>query len=90
MSKHIVSVRLSEVNANTTDKITHVRFSNGSMESVPSVVQAAILFGTGYYYTTADGRKADVEAINPANGAPYIRTKANITVRDNLLNLPRF
>lgn len=33
---------------------------------------------------------SEVESVHPQYGAPYIRTKANYTTKDNLLSLPRF
>ncbi|WP_081016075.1 DUF3892 domain-containing protein [Lactococcus garvieae] len=44
-------------------------------------------FYTDYFTLT---QKAFIEVVRHSSGDPYIRTKANSTIKDNLLNLPRF
>lgn len=89
MAYHITHIRTSENNATTTDKITHVKLESGTEETVEQVVRY-LDAKIEYYYTTSSNSKALVQAVHPTHGRPYIRTKANQTAKDNLLNLPRF
>ncbi len=89
MAYHITHIRTSENNATTTDKITRVKLEGGTEETVEQVVKY-LDAKMEYYYTTSNNSKALVESVHPTHGQPYIRTKANHTTKDNLLNLPRF
>lgn len=86
---HITHIRTSEKNATTTDKITHIKLESGTEETVEQVVRYLVA-KMEFYYTTSSNLTALVEAVHPTHGQPYIRTKANHTKKDNLLNLPRF
>lgn len=89
MSYRITHVRLSSNYASSTDKITHVKLDGGTVETVEQVVKYLDM-NMDYYYTTSSYSRATVEAVHPTYGTPYIRTKANNTISDNLLNLPKF
>lgn len=89
MAYRITHIRTSENNATTTDKITHVKLEDSTIETVAQVVRY-LDSKMEYYYTTSDNSKALVEAVHPTYGQAYIRTKANHTTKDNLLNLPKF
>lgn len=89
MAYQITHIRLSDNNLARSEKITDVKLSNNSIQQVSEVVKWIDL-GLEYYYTTATYSIANVEAVHPSIGNPYIRTKANKTERDNLLSLPRF
>lgn len=89
MSFEIVAIRTKYSFSTTTSDITDVRLSNGVIENVDDVV-VYIDSGIEYFYTTSYYTKASVETVHPYAGKPYIRTKANSTTKDNLLNLPRF
>ena len=85
-------------------KITHVRVqSQGSTEQ--HITNIKISIGTTYtraeavrnidssiehYFTTRDGKTATVVTVHPYSGDPYIKTKPDSTIKDNLLSLPRF
>ena len=89
MSYRITHIRTSDTNTTSTDKITHVKLESGTVERVEQVVRYLDM-KMEYYYTTSNNSKALVESVHPTYGQPYIRTKANHTTKDNLLNLPRF
>lgn len=89
MAYQITHVRVSDSFPTSIDKITAVKLSDGSVETVAQVVKYLDLF-MEYFYTTSANSRALVEAVHPAGRPPYIRTKANATTKDNLLNLPRF
>ncbi len=89
MSRRITHIRTSEAYSTSTDKITYVKLEDGKVESVEQVVMYLDM-NIEYYYTTSNYSKALVESVHPQIGRPYIRTKANHTIKDNLLSLPRF
>lgn len=89
MAYQIIAVRTKDIFAFKPSDITDVKLSNGSTESVQAVVKY-IDSGVEYFYTTSWTSKAEVESVHPDSRAPYIRTKANYTTADNLLNLPKF
>jgi len=89
LANKITHVRVSEYNPTSTDKITDVKLSQGTSESVSQVVRY-LDSGAEYYYTTSTNSRALVETVHPDYKPAYIRTKANRTTKDNLLNLPRF
>lgn len=84
----ITHIRLSST-GNSTEHITHVKLSTGTIETVSQVVKY-IDSNFEYYYTTGGGSKAVVESVHPTGRPAYIRTKANNTTKDNLLSLPQF
>ena len=86
---NIVAIRTKYSFSDTADDIIAVKLDFGYFESVPNVV-SSIDFGSTYYYTDNLGIKSEVKSVHPQYGAPYIRTKANYTTKDNLLSLPRF
>lgn len=87
-SCQITHIRLSS-NGYSAEHITHVKLSTGTAETVAQVV-GYIDSNYEYYYTTGGGSKAIVESVHPVGRPAYIRTKANNTTKDNLLNLPQF
>ena len=89
MDNKITHVRLSESNATSTEAITDIKLSNGNTETKAQAVRF-IDQGKEYYYTQTTGSRADVDTVHPFGRNPYIRTKANSSTKDNLLNLPRF
>lgn len=89
MAYRITHIRTSENYVTSTDKITHVKLEGGTIETVEQVVRYLDM-NMEYYYTTTAYSKAQVESVHPTYGEPYIRTRANHTTKDNLLNLPRF
>ncbi|MGG1878276.1 DUF3892 domain-containing protein [Paenibacillus cisolokensis] len=89
LSFKITHVRLSDSNSSSTEHITHVKLESGTVETTEQVVRYIDL-NWEYFYTAAGGSKAIVESVHPTGRAPYIRTKANSTTKDNLLSLPRF
>lgn len=90
MPSKITHIRLSENYATSSDRITHVKIDFGTIETVEQVIYYIDSIPMEYYYTDSNGSKAVVETVHPTIGKPYIRTKANNTTSDNLLNLPRF
>lgn len=89
MAFEIVAVSTKSSYASSESDIEKVRLSGGTIESVSEVVRY-IDSGYEYYFTSSQGRRTDVETVHPSYSDPYIRTKANQTTSDNLLNLPRF
>lgn len=89
MASQITHVRLSVASTTSTEHITHVQLSGGTVETVAQVV-GYIDRGMEYFYTTSTASKAIVETVHPVGRPAYIRTKANSTTTDNLLSLPRF
>ena len=89
MEYKITHIRLSDEYPSSTEKITHVKLSGYVIETVEQVVKyidAKYL----YYYVNSVGQNTQVETVHPTGRKPYIRTVANSTTKDNLLNLPRF
>ncbi|MGL4697093.1 DUF3892 domain-containing protein [Enterococcus larvae] len=89
MPYQITHVRVSESFPTSTEKITDVKLSSGSVETVAQVVKYLDL-NMEYFYTTSASSRALVESVHPVGRPAYIRTKANATTKDNLLSLPRF
>ncbi|MDY7222069.1 DUF3892 domain-containing protein [Halalkalibacterium halodurans] len=89
MAYQITHIRLSDSYSSSTESISHVKLSGGTVETKQQVVRY-IDQGMDYYYTQAGGSRASVETVHPTGREPYIRTKANTSVKDNLLSLPRF
>lgn len=85
----ITHIRLSGETSEKTDTITHVKLSDDTVETVAQVV-LYIDKENKYYYVDASGARIEVESVHPTGKLPYIRTKANATTKDNLLNLPTF
>ena len=89
LSCQITHVLLSNAFASSTEHITHVKLSSGTIETREQAVKY-IDTGYEYYYTTSTFSKAIVETVHPSGRPAYIRTKGNYTTADNLLSLPRF
>lgn len=89
MAFEIVAIRTEGYLPDTPDKITEVKLSDGTIETVPQVV-SYIDDKMEYYYTTSSLTKASVTSVHPSSGHAYIRTVGNGTRRDNLLSLPEF
>ncbi|WP_413476746.1 DUF3892 domain-containing protein [Latilactobacillus fuchuensis] len=89
MAYEIVKVSVKNVFSPSESDIERVKLSDGTIETVPQVVNF-IDRSFDYYFTSSNGHKTEVETVHPSNSEPYIRTKANQTTSDNLLSLPRF
>lgn len=92
MKYKITKVRL-QTNGSKEEHITHVLISDGTAigtELTVSAVVKSIEKSNEYYYTTGGGETATVEAVYPKDRDPYIRTKPDDTIKDNLLSLPTF
>ncbi|MCY7908300.1 DUF3892 domain-containing protein [Bacillus inaquosorum] len=89
MIYQITHIRLSNNSSTSTENISHIKLSNGIEETKAQAVKY-IDGGSQYYYTQSTGSRAIVETVHPATREPYLRTKANNTIKDNLLNLPKF
>lgn len=85
----IVAIRVVSAFASHPSDIQAVKLANGKILSVPEIV-LAIRIGQNFFYTTSYNSHAYVEAVTSTTGRSYIRTKANSTTSDNLLNLPKF
>lgn len=69
------------------EHITHV--GSGRLVWTREQVIAAIDSRINTYYTlSAGGKRADVEVIREPNKAPYLRTRADRVLTNNLLELP--
>lgn len=44
--------------------------------------------GRESFFTHVDGKSAWIETVHPGVGQPYVKTKADNTLKDNLLSLP--
>lgn len=88
MEYQITHIRLSS-NQISTKKISHVKLSNGKIETLISII-ANVDKGNSYYYRSFGFYKTYIEVIRTNEKAPYICSKNSITIRDNLLNIPRF
>lgn len=89
MAYQITHTRTASDYSSTTDKITHVKLNDGTIETVEAVVRY-IDQNMEYYYTYGYNSKAEVESVHPSYSPAYIRTKGNRSTADNLLNLPKF
>ena len=92
MKYEIKKVRL-QTNGLTEEHITHVLISDDTADGTTLTVGAVVKSIENkdeYYYTTGGGKTATVEVISPKNGTPYIKTKPDSTIKDNLLSLPKF
>lgn len=92
MEYQITHVRVSDHNSTSSEKITHVRISGGypdyTVDEIIKFMNNNHTFFYTDYFTLM--QKAFIEVVRPSSGTPYIRTKANTTIKDNLLSLPRF
>ena len=88
----ITHVRVSDNNATSTEKITHVKILNNDPAYTVNDIIGFINKGHNFFYTTSgyQSTKAHVEIAKSSLGNYYLKTKANSTTKDNLLNLPRF
>lgn len=89
MAYEIKEIHLDNAYSQSTESISQVKLSDGTIETKQQVV-GYIDKNMEYYYTTSANTRADVESVHPYNRDPYIRTKGNQTTKDNLLSLPRF
>ncbi|CAM3213753.1 DUF3892 domain-containing protein [Sporolactobacillus spathodeae] len=89
MAYEIKAIHLDNSFSQSTESISKVRLSDGTVETKQQVVNY-IDQNLEYYYTTSYNTRADVESVHPYNRTPYIRTKGNQTTKDNLLSLPQF
>lgn len=89
----ITHIRLSDQDAETSEKITHVwlGWPHDRAESVAQVIRRMHFENEEYYYTSSpSGESDEVIYVKPEEGDSYIKTKGNETKEDNLLNLPQF
>lgn len=89
MKYQITHIKLSDNFGSNTEKITHVKIADTTVETVKDMVNY-LDKGIKYFYTKANGTEAEVESVHPSDRKPYIRTKGNDSISDNLLNLPKF
>jgi len=93
MQKQIVAIRLKlyfRVPGDSTENIDQVKLETGEVQYVREVA-LHITGGDNYYFTTDGGStKTEVAVVYNSTGTLYIRTKANQTIKDNLLSLPKF
>ncbi|MDR3600542.1 MAG: DUF3892 domain-containing protein [Desulfosporosinus sp.] len=91
MKYKITKVRL-QTNGSKEEHITHVLISDSTATGTELTVSAVVesIKSNDYYYTTGGGETATVEAVYPKGRDPYIRTKPDDTIKDNLLSLPTF
>ena len=88
MPYEIKKVRLST--GGTEEKHINCVLCGSGIEETRAEVVKLIDNKIRYYFTTGVGKQADVETVHLAYGDAYIRTKADNTIKDNLLSLPRF
>jgi hypothetical protein len=88
MSKRIAEVKVDFPRTHE-EHISEVKFADGSKESRAAAYKA-VMSNSDYYFTTGGGQKARVEGATSTTGTNYIRTKADSTIKDNLLSLPRY
>ncbi|MFB4159271.1 DUF3892 domain-containing protein [Geomicrobium sp. JSM 1781026] len=90
MPQEITHIRVSDENAQSTERIVQVRLRNSEEPTTEKVVHDIRNENDSYFYTTSSSTKAEVEAVPSSTGRYYIRTKKNETTKDNLLMLPKF
>ena len=88
MANKITHVRVQSPGS-SEQHITNIKISTGTTYTRAEAVKN-IDSGIGHYFTTGDGKTATVVTVHPNSGEPYIRTKPDSTIKDNLLSLPRF
>lgn len=86
MADRITNVHLGN-SGTSTEKITKVKLVSGETYFVAGIV-SRLKKGDTFFYTLESGYRGYVEYVNSSH--PYIRTKADNSTVDNLLNLPRF
>lgn len=88
----ITHVHVAEENTTSAEKITHVKIKGDQIFTVKEIINFIQTYKHNFFYTTSSfqNTRAFVEVARSAKGNLYIRTKANNTVKDNLLNLPHF
>jgi len=88
MAGKIVKVRVAHP-GNLEQHITDFQMESGTVFTKPQMI-AYIKMSPGSYYTSADGKKAEVIVATSEQGTEYVKTKADSTTKNNLLSLPRF
>lgn len=88
MSKRIAEVHVASPGTHE-QHISEVKFSDGTKES-RATAYTAVTTGSDYYFTTGGGQRAKVEGATSSEGTKYIRTKADSTIKDNLLSLTKY
>ena len=88
MAKKIIAVHVGHP-GNHPEYIEEMKLSDYSRESRETVYNN-IKGGGAYYYTTGGGYTGYVETAISASGKKYIRTKADGTTKDNLLDLDQY
>ena len=92
MSIRITHIRLSGTPP-THERITHLKWVNTSDGKTGSSTKAAIVEwvdGGGTAYVGTGSAQVQVGVVRPAGAAPYLRTYADQTWTNNLLELPGF
>jgi hypothetical protein len=93
-----MAVRVTQVHMSSGgylhEHIQSVRWSNESTgasgESTTAEMVDYIDNQNGKAYTFDGYTRADIHTVHPANRRPYIQTKADGKLTDNLLALPRY
>jgi hypothetical protein len=87
MAYEIKKIHLYRRYTFSPDNIVEVELSNGEKHSRQMVIDN-INRGDDYYYLTPDHSRATLEAVYPTYEPPFIRTKGNKTMDDELFSLP--
>lgn len=93
MTVRITHSRLSPLNANDHQAITHLAWTNpGTQESGVSTKPVMVdwIDKGGTAFTDNGGVRATVGVVKPQVGEPYLRTYSDGQWNNNLLSLPRF
>lgn len=86
------SLEAAGVAVETGFGITHVvcRNAAGKTKTVPFEELIRFISGGNEVYTAVGGRHTPVYVVHGPERRAYLRTKANESVEDNLLSLPRY
>ncbi|MDG4977603.1 DUF3892 domain-containing protein [Lactococcus lactis] len=93
MSYQITHIRLSDSNATSTDKITHIKLNGDltyTIEDIVELLKDPSHYHLFYVYQNIIMFTPSIEAVYPPSGKPYIRTESNPAPQDLLLSLRRF
>jgi hypothetical protein len=94
MAKKIIGVHMS-LGGSRVEHIEQVRWQENGVGAAKTAYVSTVIneidnYGVSYY-TQVGWAHAEVETVHPAGGRkPYIRTKSDGTLNDNLLKLDKF
>lgn len=88
MASRITNVRVAQPGTHE-QHITDFKMDTGTAFTKSQMV-AYVSMSPGSYYTSADGKRAEVIVAQSENNVPYVKTKPDSTTKNNLLSLPRF